>query len=114
MIFKQYIVENKEEINTTDWLQYDQDNAGFLFDIGKFIYFLQKDPSKKDLSIQFEKMLVSYKHTQYFFNKIPLEKSSGISIFVPKKTNSKKEEYDFYKTLSWNNAVNMSNIIDKL
>ena len=114
MIFKQYIVENKEEINTTDWLQYDQDNAGFLFDIGKFIYFLQKDPSKKDLSIQFEKMLVSYKHTQYFFNKIPLEKSSGISIFVPKKTNSKKEEYDFYKTLSWNNVVNMSNIIDKL
>lgn len=113
-IFKQYLLENKEEVNTTNWLQYDQDNAGFLFDIGNFIYFLQKDSSKKDLSTQFKKMLVSYEHTNYFFNKIPLEKSSGISIFAPQKNNSEKEVYDFYQTLSWCSAVSVSNLFDKL
>lgn len=113
-IFKQYLLENKEKINTADWLQYDQDKAGFLFDIGKFIHFLEKDSSKKDLSTQFKKMLVSYEHTNYFFNKIPLEKSSGISIFVPQKNNSEKEVYDFYQTLSWCSAVSISNLFDEL
>lgn len=107
-LFKKYLLEVKDEINTTHWLQYDQDKANFLFDLGNFISFLEEKQSKKELSEQFKKLVIGYHHTKLFFNKIPLENSSGISVFVP-KTTIKKEEYEFYKTLSWNITTNLAN-----
>ncbi|MDO5105502.1 clostripain-related cysteine peptidase [Capnocytophaga sp.] len=102
---KKYVSDSKE-INTANWLQYDQGNAGYLFDMGDFITHLQENQADNKLLDQFEKMRVAYHHTPYFFNTIPLAKSSGISVFIPKKT-TKKEEYDFYKTFSWSSIVTM-------
>lgn len=36
-----------------------------------------------------------------FYGKIPLNGSSGISIYIPNNHKDRKYEHEFYKTLSW-------------
>ncbi|RIY38152.1 hypothetical protein CKY20_00985 [Capnocytophaga canis] len=110
-LFNKCLSQQTEKIDTTKWLQYDQEGSDYLFDIGDFLNHLQPNQTEIELSKQFEKLIVCYDRTSYFFNKIPLEKSTGVSIFVPNKIDNTNEVYDFYKTLSWNNAVNMVNYI---
>lgn len=111
-LFKKYLSDSDQAINTEQWLQYDQENVDILFDLGNFVNHLEKHQPAKELSKQLRELIVSYNHTKYFFNKIPLEQSTGISIYLPKKTNIKNEEYAFYQALLWSNAIDMPNFIN--
>ena len=82
-------------------LQYDQEATSWLFDIGGVVS-LFKDSEKKELVKKLlSDMIVSYNHTDMFYNKIPLNDSSGISIYIPNNHKDRKDEHEFYKTLSW-------------
>ena len=82
-------------------LQYDQEATSWLFDIGGFVS-LFKNSERKELVIKLlSDMILSYNHTDMFYGKIPLNGSSGISIYIPNNHKDRKYEHEFYKTLSW-------------
>ena len=106
-LFKYYLNTISREITDQKWLQYSQDEVDYLFDLGQVADYLQKEQTNKELTEQLGKLITNYHHTSYFFGKIPLQKSSGISIYIPQSATLQNDEYEFYKTLSWTNAVNM-------
>ena len=106
-LFKYYLNTISREITDQKWLQYSQDEVDYLFDLGQVADYLQKEQTNKELTEQLGRLITNYHHTSYFFGKIPLQKSSGISIYIPQSTTLQNDEYEFYKTLSWTNAVNM-------
>ena len=82
-------------------LQYDQEATSWLFDIGGFVS-LFKNSERKELVVKLlSDMILSYNHTDMFYGKIPLNGSSGISIYIPNNHKDRKYEHEFYKTLSW-------------
>ena len=106
-LFKYYLNTISREITDQKWLQYSQDEVDYLFDLGQVADYLQKEQTNKELTEQLGRLITNYHHTSYFFGKIPLQKSSGISIYIPQSATLQNDEYEFYKTLSWTNAVNM-------
>jgi len=106
-LFKYYLNTISREITDQKWLQYSQDEVDYLFDLGQVADYLQKEQTNKKLTEQLGRLITNYHHTSYFFGKIPLQKSSGISIYIPQSATLQNDEYEFYKTLSWTNAVNM-------
>jgi hypothetical protein len=106
-LFKYYLNTISREITDQKWLQYSQDEVDYLFDLGQVADYLQKEQTNKELTEQLGRLITNYHHTSYFFGKIPLQKSSGISIYIPQSAILQNDEYEFYKTLSWTNAVNM-------
>ena len=106
-LFKNYLNTISREITDQKWLQYSQDEVDYLFDLGQVADYLQKEQTNKKLTEQLGRLITNYHHTSYFFGKIPLQKSSGISIYIPQSATLQNDEYEFYKTLSWTNAVNM-------
>lgn len=106
-LFKYYLNTISREITDQKWLQYSQDEVDYLFDLGQVADYLQKEQTNKELNEQLKRLITNYHHTSYFFGKIPLQKSSGISIYIPQSATLQNDEYEFYKTLSWTNAVNM-------
>ena len=106
-LFKYYLNTISREITDQKWLQYSQDEGDYLFDLGQVADYLQKEQTNKELTEQLGRLITNYHHTSYFFGKIPLQKSSGISIYIPQSATLQNDEYEFYKTLSWTNAVNM-------
>ena len=106
-LFKYYLNTISREITDQKWLQYSQDEVDYLFDLGQVANYLQKEQNNKKLTEQLGRLITNYHHTSYFFGKIPLQKSSGISIYIPQSATLQNDEYEFYKTLSWTNAVNM-------
>ena len=106
-LFKYYLNTISREITDQKWLQYSQDEVDYLFDLGQVADYLQKEQTNKKLIEQLGRLITNYHHTSYFFGKIPLQKSSGISIYIPQSATLQNDEYEFYKTLSWTNAVNM-------
>lgn len=106
-LFKYYLNTISREITDQKWLQYSQDEVDYLFDLGQVADYLQKEQTNKELNEQLKILITNYHHTSYFFGKIPLQKSSGISIYIPQSATLQNDEYEFYKTLSWTNAVNM-------
>lgn len=106
-LFKYYLNTISREVTDQKWLQYSQDEVDYLFDLGQVADYLQKEQTNKELTEQLGRLITNYHHTSYFFGKIPLQKSSGISIYIPQSATLQNDEYEFYKTLSWTNAVNM-------
>ena len=106
-LFKYCLNTISREITDQKWLQYSQDEVNYLFDLGQVVNYLQKEQTNKQLTEQLERLITNYHHTSYFFGRIPLQKSSGISIYIPQSTTLQNDEYEFYKTLSWAKAVNM-------
>lgn len=106
-LFKYYLNTISREITDQKWLQYSQDEVDYLFDLGQVADYFQKEQTNKELTEQLGRLITNYHHTSYFFGKIPLQKSSGISIYIPQSATLQNDEYEFYKTLSWTNAVNM-------
>lgn len=106
-LFKYYLNTISREITDQKLLQYSQDEVDYLFDLGQVADYLQKEQTNKELTEQLGRLITNYHHTSYFFGKIPLQKSSGISIYIPQSATLQNDEYEFYKTLSWTNAVNM-------
>ena len=82
-------------------LQYDQEATSWLFDIGGFVSLFKNSERKESVIKLLSDMTLSYNHTDMFYGKIPLNGSSGISIYIPNNHKDRKYEHEFYKTLSW-------------
>lgn len=98
---KELINQNETAVDTSTILQYDQDSSFWLFDIGQFISLFKESRMKELVKELLSSMIQKYGHTEMFFNKIPLHNSTGISIYIPNNHKVRKNEHDFYKTLSW-------------
>lgn len=78
-------------------LQYERGLNYWFFDIGEFIS-TTNDPLLEE---QLNKVVIYYKHTKYFYGTIPLEKSSGLSFYIPNNISKYDKVENYYKQLLW-------------
>ncbi|MBP1637384.1 MAG: hypothetical protein H6Q18_173 [Bacteroidetes bacterium] len=102
-LFKQALKTTAPLVNTTQLLQYDRASSEWLFD---FLMFAQTSmPQTNFLPIknQFNKTVLSYRHTNTILSVINLSNSCGVSMYIPHKNPNNKNTniYDYYKKLQW-------------
>lgn len=109
-IISTIIDEKHMDFNIDSAFQYERGNNYCIFDLGEYISCVTNKNLRDKAISKFKEMIPIYRHTEYFYNTIPLEKSSGVSIYIPNYKSSYDKIEDFYKQLLWSNESNFNNV----
>ena len=96
---------NNFKVNIENIFQYETEKNYWLFDLKQIILQYPKTSSREKALKDFEEFLVDYQYTDFFFNKIKLSNSFGISIYIPNNFSHREKENLFYETLSWSKQL---------
>lgn len=95
---------NKENLKIAfqNSIQYEISNSNILFDIAAVINTIKNINIRNELLLKISYIIEYYNHTDYFYNKIPLFNTSGLSMFIPNKTiENESIEFQFFKKTAW-------------
>lgn len=105
---------SENALDTLNLFQYDRSKSDWFYDIKEIT---QNIISKTDFS-RFETILstiiIDYKHTNTIFSTLCLDKSNGLSIYLPQKNETRKKINEYYKTLSWFNDSGFNDLASNL
>lgn len=100
--FKHILSEKLLLNSVVNSIQLETSNANLLFDIYSIIEQIQNPIDKKLIENELSNIIQYYKHTDFFFAKIPLSKTRGLSIFIPNQSiKDASIEIQYYKKTSW-------------
>lgn len=81
--------------------QYDRTGSNYFFD---FRQFISQDCDKAimtNIANVWNKVLISYQHTEKMFSVLDLSKTSGLSIYIPNNYDEREKIHTYYKELRW-------------
>ncbi|MGL5683784.1 MAG: clostripain-related cysteine peptidase [Marinifilaceae bacterium] len=112
LAFTKYVNEELELL-PSKVLHFAENRTGSIFssyaykfyDMMNFVELSAGEERYNKFKKTFDRAVVYVRSSQKFFNQVPLENNSGLSIYYPsqeeKNYNFKKYQYDYYKTLDW-------------